>query len=202
MSIQLVGAGVGRTGTHSLKLAIEHLLGEPCYHMMELRKPDATVWRDAFLGDPPDWADFLSGYAAIVDWPGAGLWKPLAEAFPEAPVLLSTRSSADVWFESADKTIFNAIKSVPLDQAGDQGPFLSAMMAAFSDDWEDPQTVKAAYERHNAEVRATIAPERLFEYQPGDGWGPLCAALGVDEPDQAFPHTNTTEQFQKRMDSR
>ena len=200
MALQLVGVGVGRTGTHSLKLALEHLLGGTCHHMMEVTGEQGAAWHGAFTGDPPDWHDFLSDYVAIVDWPGAGAWRQITAAFPDVPVLLSTRSSAEVWFESASNTIFKAIDSVPVDQAGHQAGFIEAMMSAFCDrDWNEPAAVKAAYEAHNAAVRDTIAPERLFEYQPGDGWGPLCAALKLPEPDEPFPHTNSTDAFQKRM---
>jgi hypothetical protein len=63
---------------------------------------------------------------------------------------------------------------------------------------DDAEGAMAAYDAHNAAVRAEIAPERLFEYQPGDGWGPLCAALGLPEPSEPFPHTNTREEFRSR----
>jgi len=201
MTIQLVGAGVGRTGTHSLKGALELLLGGTCHHMMEVTDEQGSGWYGAFTGDPPDWPDFLAGYCAIVDWPGASAWRQTAAAFPDAPVLLSTRSSVDVWFESATNTIFKAIASIPKEDAGPQGSFIGPMMKSFcAGDWDDPAVVKAAYEAHNAAVREAIPAERLFEYQPGDGWGPLCAALGLAEPDQPFPHTNTTEEFRRRLE--
>lgn len=203
MTIQLVGVGVGRTGTHSLKLALEVLLDGTCHHMMEVNEEQAPAWHGAFTGNPPDWPEFLSDYCAIVDGPGASAWQQTTAVFPDAPVLLSTRSSADVWFESASNTIFKAIESIPVEDAGAQGTFIGSMMKSFcAGDWKDPAVVKAAYEAHNAAIREAIPPERLFEYQPGDGWGPLCAALKLPEPDQPFPHTNTTEQFQKRLEGR
>lgn len=199
MTIQLVGVGLGRTGTHSLKLALEVLLGGTCHHMMEVTDEQGPTWRGAFTGESTDWADFLSGYCAIVDWPGAGAWREITAAFPDAPVLLSTRSSADVWYESASNTIFKSIDSVAIEDAGSQGSFVTAMMAAFHPgDWDDAGQLKAAYEAHNAAVREAIPAKRLFEYQPGDGWGPLCAALNMPEPDEPFPHTNTTADFQRR----
>ena len=199
MSVQIVGAGLGRTGTHSLKLAIEHLLGGTCHHMMEVTDDQTNGWNAAFHDDPPDWTDFLSSYNAIVDWPGAGVWRELADAFPDAPVLLSTRSSADVWYGSAAKTIFDHIETQRPEEPGPQGGFVDAMMARFSPVWE-PDALKAAYEAHNREVREAISAERLFEYQPGDGWGPLCEALQLPVPDVPFPHTNTTEQFRARRE--
>lgn len=200
MTIQLVGVGVGRTGTHSLKLALEHLLGGTCHHMMETNKEQVSVWTAAYSGDQPDWAEFLAPYQAIVDWPGASLWRELTAAFPDAPVLLSTRSSAEVWYKSASDTIFAQVAKVTDDSP--QAPFLNAMMNAFGADWRDAEAAKAAYTAHNELIRATVSPERLFEYQPGDGWAPLCAALQLDEPDIDFPHTNSTAEFNKRVQAR
>ncbi len=115
MTIQLIGAGLGRTGTLSLKLAIEQLLGGTCHHMAEVgaHPEEVPVWHAAMLGEEPDWPTFLAGYNAIVDYPGAAVWRELADAFPAAPVLLSTRSSADVWFESADATILASTRRGP-----------------------------------------------------------------------------------------
>ena len=79
MTLRVVGAGLGRTGTHSLKLALEQLLGGPCYHMVEvLGRPDqAAVWSRAARGEEPDWTTFLAGYEATVDWPAASFWREL-----------------------------------------------------------------------------------------------------------------------------
>jgi len=199
MSIQLIGAGVGRTGTHALKLAIEELLGGTCHHMYEvIMNPDEQpVWQAAMLGEEPEWPTFLADYCAIVDFPGAALWRELADAFPDAPVLLSTRASAQEWWESADGTIFELTRRM----AGEEPPPLAVTMLErrFSANWSDRDAAIAAYDAHNAAVRATIPAERLYEYQPGDGWGPLCAALGVPKPDTAFPRTNTREEFRERI---
>jgi len=93
MTLRVVGAGLGRTGTHSLKLALEQLLGGPCYHMSETfgRPDDIPVWHAAANGQMPDWRTFLVDYTAAVDWPACAFWRPLAEEFPDAIVLLSTR---------------------------------------------------------------------------------------------------------------
>ena len=96
MTFRVVGAGLGRTGTHSLKLALEQLLGGPCYHMSETfgRPADIPVWHAAANGQMPDWPTFLADYTATVDWPACAFWRPLADEYPDAIVLLSTRSSA------------------------------------------------------------------------------------------------------------
>ena len=198
MTIQLVGAGLGRTGTLSLKLALERLLGGTCHHMMEVfgHPDEVPSWHAAMLGEPVDFRALLADYNAIVDYPGAAVWRELAAAFPDAPVLLSTRSSADEWWQSGSNTIL----AVRPDQEDSDGRRMIDEMFALSlgADITDREAVMAAYDAHNAAVRDEIPPERLFEYQPGDDWAPLCAALGLPEPDEPFPHTNTREQFRER----
>jgi len=199
MGLQVVGAGLGRTGTLSLKQALEQLLDGPCYHMMEVfGKRDAIdTWQRAAEGESPDWNTFLDGYVATVDWPAAAFWDELAEANPDAVVLLSTRD-ADGWWRSASNTIF----AVRLGD-GEPGSDLDAhrVMAetlfrnTFTASWQEEGAAKAAFLAHNDRVRAAVPAERLVEYHPGDGWGPLCDALGVPEPAEPYPHVNTTEDF-------
>jgi len=201
MTIRLIGAGLGRTGTMSLKLALERLLGSTCHHMIEVRSHPAEVpvWHAAMRGEPVDFAALLAGYEAIVDYPGAAVWHELADAFPDAPVLLSTRSSSQQWWESASSTIL--VRRDPTDDgARDFWAMVTDMFekSLGTIDLTDERAVRAAYDDHNAAVRAAIAPERLFEYQPGDGWAPLCAALDLPEPDEPFPHTNTRDEFRAR----
>jgi hypothetical protein len=201
MTIQLIGAGLGRTGTMSLKLALEHLLGGTCHHMVEVgRHPDEIPrWHAAFRGEPVGFGGLLDGYCAVVDYPGAAAWRELAETFPDAPILLSTRSSAQTWWDSASSTIL-----VPRQPTDDVGRARRAMLTdmfarSLGDiDLSDEDAVKAAYDAHNDAVRREIPTHRLFEYQPGDGWAPLCTALGLAEPDEPFPHTNTREEFRER----
>lgn len=201
MTMQLIGAGLGRTGTMSLKLALERLLGGTCHHMKEVgaHPEEVPFWHAAIRGEIVDYRTVLDGYTAIVDYPGAAVWHQLADAFPEAPVLLSTRASAEQWWQSASATIL--VRRDPVDDAAREfWSMVTDMFAASLGDIDltDEDAVKAAYEAHNAAVRATIPADRLFEYQPGDGWGPLCAALDLPEPDEPFPHTNTREEFRSR----
>jgi hypothetical protein len=201
MGLQVVGAGLGRTGTMSLKQALEQLLGGPCYHMMEVfGKRDAIeTWRRAAEGDSPDWNEFLAGYVATVDWPAAAFWDQLADANPDAIVLLSTRD-ADAWWKSASSTIF-VVQSIDV-AAGSEEEAHRAMAEVlfertFTPSWQDEEAAKAAFIAHNERVRASVPAERLVEYHPGDGWGPLCEALGVPEPDVPYPHVNTTDDFRQ-----
>lgn len=201
MPLRVVGAGVGRTGTESLKLALERLLGGRCYHMLEVLQDAARAipcWAAAARGDMPAWDDVFRGYVACVDWPAAAYWPEISAAYPDALVLLSTRSSAEDWYRSASATIFTVDPSA--FSAGPDGrDFAAGVFGRFGADVADPDAAMAAYEAHNERVRAEVPPSRLLEWQPGDGWAPICSALGVPEPDEPFPHVNTTAQFQERL---
>jgi hypothetical protein len=209
MTLRVVGAGVGRTGTLSLKSALEQLLGGRCYHMLETfdRPDDLPVWEAAAHGSSPDWTVFLADFDAVVDWPAAAFWPELAEAFPDAIVLLSTRSSTDEWWMSANNTIFERMRTGRPDDAGPMADFqhaqarmVRAMFAArFTADLHDEAAAKAAYEAHNAAVRASIPADRLVEWQPGDGWEPICSGLGIAVPDAPFPQVNSTDEFREMV---
>jgi Sulfotransferase domain len=196
MTLQIVGAGLGRTGTHSLKLALERVLGGPCYHMIEVfEHPEhADMWRRAAEGEAVDWSAFPEGYVASVDWPGGSFWREMAGANPDAVILLSTRESSEAWWKSANDTIFQAMDSAR--EFPEWAGMIEAIFAnRFTSEVRDKAAAIAAYERHNAEVRTDADPERLLEWMPGDGWQPICQALGAPVPDEPFPHVNTTEEF-------
>jgi hypothetical protein len=202
MGLRVVGAGLGRTGTHSLKVALEQLLDGPCYHMLEVfgRPDDIPVWHRAVQGEMPDWDTFLAGYVAGVDWPISAFWRETSAAFPDAIVLLSTRSSSDAWWKSANDTIFQVTArgvGGDLDDVGGAQVAMARDMLAlqFTPDWADEAAAKRAYELHNETVRATVPTERLVDWKPGDGWEPICAALGLAVPDAPFPHVNSTAEF-------
>src|SRR4051812_43788106 len=107
MSLKVIGSGMGRTGTHSLKLALEKLLGAPCYHMMEVfpRPSHFKLWTAASHGEKIDWHALFDGFAAAVDWPAAAFWEEISAAFPEAIILHSERDP-ESWWKSASETIF------------------------------------------------------------------------------------------------
>jgi len=206
MTLRVVGAGLGRTGTHSLKLALERLLGQPCYHMSECvmhpeHEAHFAAWHAAIRGEQVDWGPVLAGYGAIVDWPGAAVWRSLAAAYPDAIVLLSTREDAATWLRSARATIMgNGPENKLEDDPSLPGfvPMVRDMFASFDPNWRDDDAAMAAYDRHNEAVRRDVPASRLLEWQPGDGWEPLCSALGVTLPAEDFPHVNTTEEFRAR----
>lgn len=194
MTIRVVGAGMARTATHSLKLALEQLLGGPCYHMWELFEhlDHIPVWIDAANGLTPDWDDFLAGYVATVDFPAAAFWPELMRAYPDALVLLSVRDT-ESWWKSASRTIVPRVREELEGPAKDMIETLWA--ARFTSDIETESAAKAAFEAFNERVRASVPEDRLLEWHLGDGWEPICLALGLPVPEEPFPHTNTTEDF-------
>jgi hypothetical protein len=196
VTIRVVGAGLGRTGTHSLKIALEQLLGGPCHHMVEVfgHPEQIPFWSAAMRDEPVDWEALLDGYVAVVDFPGAAVWRSIAATFPDAPILLSTRSSTDAWWKSAHETILAVRPELP---PGSEGwvAMSEAMFGRISPDPQDEVATKAGYERHNEAVRAEVPASRLIEWQPADGWGPICEGLGLPVPDEPFPLTNTTAEF-------
>jgi sulfotransferase family protein len=193
VAIQIIGAGLGRTGTTSLKAALEILLKAPCYHMANIsHHPDhINLWHSASQGDHPNWSLLFQNYAAVTDWPAAAFYKELMPAYPEAKILLSFRES-EAWFKSCQNTIFPKILSSP----GEWGDMIrSVVFNTFCEDLNDRNSCIAAYEKHNEEVRHYVPADRLIEWQPGDNWAPLCEALNLPEPDEPYPYVNKTKDF-------
>jgi len=197
MALKVVGAGLGRNGTHSLKLALEKLLGEPCYHMVEVFQHPEHVphWHAAATGEMPDWKGLMDGYGASVDWPSSAFWREQSEAFPDALILLSMRDP-EAWWKSASSTIFNPDNGVGPERGG---PWFEMVVALFTNrfqpDIRDKDAGIAAFNRHNEEVLATAPKDRLLVWQVSDGWGPICDRLGLPIPEEPFPLSNTTEEF-------
>jgi Sulfotransferase domain len=205
VTLRLIGAGLPRTGTSSLREALQHLLGAPVYHMSEaFAHPEhAATWVRAITGDPPVWEDFLAGYAAGVDAPFSCCWRDLAAAYPDAPVLLSHRGSAEVWHRSMAATVLPRTREMMTRPDDDpMVPLFRVIFTGIFTDADDPEDVMAGYERSLMEVRAEVAPERLVEWQPGDGWGPICRALDVPVPNLPFPHENSTADYAARARTR
>jgi len=197
MTLQVVGAGLGRTGTNSLKLALEHLLGGTCHHMFEVKTPEhMAFWENAAKGVMPDWHDFLADFTALVDWPGASFWPELSEAFPDALVLLSVREG-ESWYNSAIETIFAEDDEDDLSEAF-ENMWQAITANRFPVDVNDRAATIAAMEAHNAAVIDAIPPERLLIWPTGAGWEPICKALDLPVPEIEFPHKNTKKEFLAR----
>ena len=196
-ALEVVGAGFGRTGTFSLKLALERLGLGPCYHMFEVgRNPGhRDLWMAMAEGADHDWEEILAGYRSAVDWPAAAFYAPLMERYPEAKVVLTVRDP-EAWYESARATIVPD----PERLGEDTSPMTRRVIwdGVFDGRVHDREHALAVFRRHVAEVRARVPRERLLVYDVREGWEPLCAFLGVPVPAEPYPHRNTTEEFHAR----
>jgi hypothetical protein len=205
MSLSLIGAGFGRTGTLSIKIALERLGFGPCHHMYEIRqKPDTLChWQEAARGGTMDWAKIFEGYVSQLDWPGSAYWRELAEVFPEARVILSVRDPED-WYASISRTILPSVQYEMARDVNDLSRAMSEMIhdtvfeGIFDGKIADRGEAIRVYEAHIETVRKTIPAERLLEFNVRDGWAPLCRFLHVDVPCESFPVANSTEEFLSR----
>jgi hypothetical protein len=215
--MKVIGAGFGRTGTMSLKVALERLGFGPCYHMTEIfAHPEHTgFWLSVWRREPADWDGVLGNYQATVDWPGCTFYEELMERHPGSKVLLSVRDP-DRWYESTRSTIYELSKITarsPLFRAGfaassllRSGKLQAGSIAyeiiwdgTFDGRFEDKDYAIEVFERHTEDVKRHVPPERLLIYEVGQGWGPLCAFLGVPEPDVPFPRLNDAEEMRRRV---
>jgi hypothetical protein len=203
---RVIGAGWGRTGTASLKLALEQLGFGPCHHMAEVIQspPDVPTWVAAARGDKIDWKTFLRGWGATCDFPSALFYRELAETFPEAKVVLTVRDP-DSWYESMRTTIVESLRRFPNRYIVKHLPYIGAparvmgvspLKARVLDRFDDKPAIVAQFQDHTEEVKRVVPAERLLVYEVTQGWGPLCAFLGVPVPEGPFPRVNDAKQFQ------
>ncbi len=207
--IAVIGAGLGRTGTASLKQALEDLGFGPCDHMHETFDHPVrfALWTEAMhrkdAGEPIDWRPLLADYRAVVDWPGAYFWRELTSALPHAKVILTTRDP-ERWYASISATIFPLLLHLG-ETGGESLPGDIILERTFAHRTDDRVHCLAVFAAHSAAVQEAIGPERLLVFDVKQGWGPLCDFLGVPVPDdKTFPHLNDTAEFKaderKRID--
>jgi len=198
MVLTVFGVGLGRTGTDSLKKALEILGFGPCYHMFEVLADQKRVdqWVSLSQGETPDWDNIFDGYHSSVDWPAAHYWREIAAHFPDAKIVLSVRDP-EHWFKSMSNTILPVLSSgTDPNSLGNQ----LFVPQVFEGNIEDRNHIIEIFNRHNASVQAAFGPERLLTFELGAGWAPLCAFLGVDVPDVPYPSGNSTDEFDGNMD--
>ena len=197
MSLRIIGAGLGRTGTLSLKLALEHIGFAPCYHMTEVlgeARQTLPLWTQVVRG-APDWEAIFAGFTATVDYPGCTYWRELAAHYPKAKVILTTRD-ADAWFNSVSQTIFSPEQTAGLLNSPAEEFMQGAVFSNFGDRIADRAFMVDYFNRWQADVIASLPPERLLVFTASDGWGPLCAFLGVPVPAEPYPSVNSREDMQ------
>jgi len=198
MTLHVIGAGLGRTGTNSLKLAIEHLGLGPCHHMEEVPEhPEQVPLWSAALGGHADWNALYRGYESAVDWPTAAFLRDLAGVYPLAKFVLTLRD-ADTWAESFSKTIYKLVSERGQAPAP-MHPLLRMIDGVVRrtglSEGLDAAALARAFVSHNEEVKATIPASRLLTYQVTEGWEPLCRFIGTPVPREPFPHTNRRNEF-------
>jgi hypothetical protein len=220
MSLKVIGAGFGRTGTMSLKLALEQLGVGPCYHMAEVmtRPGHDTMWLALAKGETSDWRLILDGFNSTVDWPSTYFWRRLAADNPDAKIVLTLRD-AEAWYRSAAATIFGRMLEFEAlrAEALRVGSGLEALDPARRRHMEMVNTIivkntfggsldKAnairVFAAHNDEVRREVPAARLLVYETGQGWEPLCRFLGVAVPEAPYPRVNSTSDFAAQFPKR
>ncbi|QMU57700.1 MAG: sulfotransferase family protein [Boseongicola sp.] len=199
MTLSVLGLGFGRTGTESLKKALEILGCGPCYHMFEVLPHQNRVdeWVSLVQGKTPDWDKTFAGYHASVDWPGAFFWRELAEHYGDAKFILTTREP-ERWYDSMAKTILPLLRETAVDPNSLANQMF--ISRTFGGDIDDRDNVIETFLRHNAAVKAAIPSDQLLELEVGAGWDPLCAFLGIDVPDVPYPWGNRADEFVDNID--
>ena len=217
-NLKVIGAGMGRTGTSSLKLALEFLLGGNCFHYLEYKThPELMLPWQTFVEKLPQvtepevmpevsvtqWQLLMPDYIACVDEPASYYWLPLSWAFPDALIVLSVRDTESWW------TSMNGLYQ-HRDQEQEQPELISAERAKFLEfetalygiigTRREEAVGKAWFEQHNRRVQeyADQHPsfkQRLLVWNVKEGWEPLCAALDLPMPDIPFPHANKMADF-------
>jgi Sulfotransferase domain len=215
MSIQVIGAGLPRTGTLTQKVALEALGFGPCYHWVNVLADldQVELWNRALDGEGP-WKEAFEGQRSTVDWPGGYFYRELMDAYPQAKVLLSVRDP-DSWERSFRDTIVamrhgESLMRLLSSARGEIDPRWRRYLAlvdrmfwgpqgTFADGFAEPSQLIEQMHRHHEEVEHTVPPERLLVWEVTDGWAPLCDFLGVDVPSEPLPHANDRDTFVGRV---
>jgi hypothetical protein len=213
--LKVIGAGLGRTGTESLKKALEQLGFGACYHMFELMKHPEHLpeWEKLKRGETPDYPFLFRGYQACTDFPAAIYYREFMQQYPEAKVVLTVRD-ADKWFDSASKTIFREPPSIFFALLRIFGLFSKTARSYpalnnyarklvhaefFKGRTHDREQTKTIFNAWNEEVKRTVPADRLLVFEVREGWEPLCRFLGVPVPSVPFPRSNDGDSFEKNM---
>jgi hypothetical protein len=201
MALEVIGPGFGRTGTSSLKTALEHLGFGPAHHMFEVRDAPGQLahWQALARGERPDWNTVFAGYRSQCDWPGARYWRELAAFYPDAKIVHTVRDPEE-WYDSLSETILKL-----MDQRGHiENPHVAGLVDMghklieideFSGRIRDRDYAISMFNKRTADVKAAFPASRLLVFDVREGWDPLCRFLGCDVPAISFPKLNSSKHF-------
>lgn len=200
MTLQVIGAGFGRTGTDSLRHALNILGFGPCHHMHEVMPSELQQdqWNRKTLGEDISWEAIYAGFGSAVDWPSAHYWEELMEVYPEAKVILTYRDP-ESWWASYEKTILQILHRI--EDSGDLGmAWRIVAEGEFALKHADKDACLSRYAENIMRARTVVPKERYLEMNLGDGWEGLCRFLGVEVPDTPYPSGNTTAEFRQNLE--
>ena len=203
MALKVIGPGLGRTGTASLKVALEMLGFGPCYHMGEVLPHVAErvpLWIEAGKGYP-DWDAIFDGYNSATDYPSCSFWREQMDYYPEARIVLTTRS-AESWFDSVNTTIMSEnvnawLRSDPLMKRF----FELCVWNDFEPHILDRDFMVDYFRKREAAIVAAVPAERLLVFDVREGWEPLCRFLDADVPEEPFPRVNSRDETRRILDA-
>lgn len=207
--LEVIGIGFPRTGTMSLKHALERLSLGPCYHMIEVfRRPqDVPFWRSAMQthGEGVAWNEVFADFRSTTDCPAGYFWRQLLSEFPQSHYVLTIRDP-DAWYESFLATVYDAM--IHPERAPDEDHRDVQLMARelildrmFDGRFLDRDFAISQYHSHINAVQAAIPSEHLLTFDVATGWEPLCEFLQLPIPAQPFPRSNTRDEFRQRITS-
>lgn len=201
MALDIIGPGFGRTGTSSLKTALEHLGFGPAHHMFEVRDNPSQVpyWQALARGERPSWNDVFRGYRSQVDWPGARYWRELAAHYPDAKIVLTVRDP-DEWYDSVTATILALLRQRGMIDDSHVNAVVNMAHAIvdvgeFGGRLNDREYAISVFNKRIADVKAAFPASRLLVYNVAEGWDPLCRFLRCEVPAISFPKLNSSKQF-------
>jgi hypothetical protein len=207
MALRVIGAGFGRTGTTSLKAALEQLGFGKCHHMNEVRGNQVAAWQSIAEGGKPDWDTIFEGFESSCDFPSCTYWEELSAYYPDAKVILTVRDEGR-WWESVAETIYAGSFVVPQWlMAVMPGPLRRFNRMVIAQVWDgvfggrflDREHATRIYRDHNADVKERCDAERLLVFEASEGWQPLCEFLGVPVPEGPYPHLNDAKQIRRMI---
>lgn len=218
MNLEIIGTGLARTGTMSLKMALEHLTGDKCFHMIELLKAPKRIEivKKGYKTNTIEWEKFYEGYSSAVDYPTCLYYKELTKKNENIKVIHTTREF-ESWYESVKETVYrgkpksmkdilrlikNMMFSSDYRKVAPVFMFNDKLIwsGQFQSRFEDKSFMKEIYFEHEEAVKSNIKPEQLLMYNIKDGWEPLCEFLGYPIPEIEFPRANERLEFNRKMD--